>query len=119
MWRRLCPATRVAGLEFPGSILQHQGDIYMKQQMNAMKQMVEMQKVAFGSMMNAGNMIMDQSDAMLNSALGLANWMPKEIRNAITQQAENQRQAIGCFKQTVEAGFDNLNKFFGSVNGEL
>ncbi len=76
-----------------------------------MKQMIEMQKMAFGSMMNTTNMILDQSDLMLNSALGLATWMPEEMKSAFSQQRENQRKALGYFKKSVEDGFDNLMKF--------
>ena len=82
----------------------------MEQQMNAMKQMVEMQKLVFSSMMNSTNMVLDQADSALNSVLGLAAWMPEEMKNAFSRQTENQRQALGYFKESVENGFDNLTK---------
>ncbi len=76
-----------------------------------MKQMIEMQKAAFGTMMNNTSTILDQSDLMLNSALSLATWMPEEMKSVFRQQRENQRKAVEYFKKSAEDGFENLMKF--------
>ena len=82
----------------------------MEQQMNAAKQVIEMQQTGFNSMMNSTIMFLNQSDSMLNSFLGLAPGMPEEMKNALRQQTETKKQAVEFFQKTIDGGFDNLKK---------
>ena len=82
----------------------------MEQQKNAVKQMIEMQKVGFDNMMNSTLMCLNQSEPMLNSFLGLATWMPQEMKNAFLQRTEVNKQAVEFFKTSVDHGFDNLKE---------
>ncbi len=82
----------------------------MEQQMNVAKQMIEMQKAGFNGIMNSTLMLLNQSDVMLNSVLGLATWMPEEMKNAFKQQTETKKQAFEFFKKSIDDGYDNLIK---------
>ncbi len=82
----------------------------MEQQMNAVKQMIEMQKAGFDNIMNSTLMFLNQSDVMLNSFLGFATWMPEEMKNAFKQQTDTKKQAFEFFKKSIDDGYDNLMK---------
>lgn len=82
----------------------------MEQQMKAAKQMIEMQKAGFDGVMNSTLMFLNQSDVMLNSVLGLATWMPEEMKNAFIQQTETKKQGFEFFKKSIDDGYDNLMK---------
>lgn len=83
----------------------------MEQQMEAAKQLIDMQRATFNMMMNNTNMFWNQTEQMLSSFLGMANWMPEEMKGAFKQWLEGNKQALELFRNTVEEGFNNLEKY--------
>lgn len=82
----------------------------MENPMNAVKQMIDMQKAGFDNIMNSTFMSLNQSDLILNSFLGLASWMPEEMRSAFKQQANTKKEGLEFLKKSVDDGFNNLKK---------
>ncbi len=84
----------------------------MEQQMKLVKQMVEMQKLTFESMMSGMFMFWKQTEQTLDSFLNQAVWMPEQGKSALRQWIEGNKKACEYFKNAVEEGYGNLEKYF-------
>lgn len=87
----------------------------MDKGMTMAKQMLDLQRVTFDSMINGMLMFWDQTERMVGPFLEQAAWMPEEGKKAVRDWLDTNRRGCESFKNAVDTGYSNLEKFFGGT----
>jgi hypothetical protein len=75
------------------------------------RQVVDFQRMSFENWYNAVSMIQDQAKSSMDLVLGQTRWMPEDSRQSIQNWIDVMHQERARFKNYVEKGFDDLEKF--------
>ncbi|BBO84153.1 hypothetical protein [Desulfosarcina ovata] len=81
-------------------------------QKQVFKQMVTFNKSAFNNAYNAMIMVQDQTEAMANTILSQATWLPEEGKKAVQEWVGAFKKGRETYKQSVDDGFKKIEEFF-------
>lgn len=79
------------------------------------KQMFDLQKATFDSMLGGMLMFWDQTERVLNSFMEQAGWVPEEGRRAFSEWVRTNRKGCEDFKAAVADGFKRMENCFGGT----
>lgn len=83
----------------------------MDQQQN-LKQMLEMNKMAFDNTFNTVVAMQDQTNSMFLRFLEMSAWIPPEGKKALTQMSENIIKSRNDFKSMADENFRKASEYF-------
>ena len=81
-------------------------------QKEILKQMVAFNKTAFDNSFKTMVMLQEQNEAMVNTFLGQATWLPEEGKKAIADWVKTYRKGRDDFKKVVDESFKKVEDFF-------
>lgn len=81
-------------------------------QKQVFKQMVDFNKVAFNNAFNAMVMVQDQTEAMANTMLNQAAWLPEEGKKALKDWVDAFKKGRETYKQSVDDAFKKVEDYF-------
>lgn len=76
------------------------------------KQMVDFNKGAFNNSYNTMVMVQDQTEALANTMLSQATWLPEEGKKAINEWVDAFKKGRETYKKTVDEAFSKVETFF-------
>ena len=76
------------------------------------KQMVDFNRGTFTNAYNAMVMVQDQTEALANTVLNQAAWLPEEGRSAIQEWVGALKKGREAFKQSIDESFNQAEAFF-------
>lgn len=85
-------------------------------QKQMLKQMIDFNKATFENAFTTMVMVQDQLEKSTGTMLEQATWLPKEGRKAIDEWVKAYKKGRESFKNTVDEGYKNVEKFFADVN---
>lgn len=87
----------------------------MDQQKMMVKQMIDLQRVAFNGMLNNMITFWDQTEKMLNAYTDQVVWLPEEGRKSFREWTESGRKGCENIRNTVDDGYNRLERCFSST----
>lgn len=81
-------------------------------QKQVFKQMVDFNKTAFNNAYNAMIMVQDQTEAMANTMLNQAAWLPEEGKKALHEWVDAFKKGRETYKQSVDDAFKKVEDYF-------
>ena len=81
-------------------------------QKEILKQMVAFNKTAFDNSFKTMVMLQEQNEAMVNTFLGQATWLPEEGKKVIDDWVKTYRKGRDDFKKVVDESFKKVEDFF-------
>jgi polyhydroxyalkanoate synthesis regulator phasin len=88
-------------------------------QKHLFKQLVDFQKTTFDNSFNALATLQEQGEAMINSSLKQAEWLPEEGKKVVTDWLEAYKKARTEFKNTVDGNYKKVQEFFDSAKTDV
>ena len=88
-------------------------------QKHVFKQIIDFQKGTFDNSFNALAKLQEQGEAMVNTFLSQAGWLPEEGKKVITEWIEAYKKARTEFKETVDGNFKKVQDFFESTKSDV
>ena len=76
------------------------------------KQMINFNKTAFDSSLNAMTMVYEQNEKMVETFLSQATWMPAEGKKAIEDWLAAYRDGCNDFKKIVDDNYAKVEAYF-------
>jgi len=86
----------------------------MEQHTRIAKQMMDVQRATFGSVINNMIMFWDQTGKMFGTFLDQAVWVPEEGKKTFREWIDVNKKGCETFKNAVDEGF---NKLESSITG--
>ena len=80
------------------------------------KPMIDFQKTTFDNTFNAMVLLQEQAEAMANTVLDQATWMPEEGRKAINDWVKAYKKGREDFKKIVDENFNTVENFFSALD---
>lgn len=81
-------------------------------QKQVFKQMVDFNKAAFNNAFSAMVMVQDQTEAVTNTMLNQAAWLPAEGKKALREWVDAFKKGRETYKQSVDDAFRKVEEFF-------
>jgi len=81
-------------------------------QQQGLKQMIEINKMAFDSTFNAVMMLQDQTNSIFLRWLDMSAWIPPEGKKAFSQMSENMIKSRNDFKSMADENFRKASEYF-------
>ncbi|GAB6904251.1 conserved hypothetical protein [Desulfosarcina cetonica] len=81
-------------------------------QKQVFKQMVDFNKTAFNNAYNALVMVQDQTEAMANTMLSQAAWLPEEGKKALNEWVDAFKKGRETYKKSVDDAFKKVEDYF-------
>jgi len=79
------------------------------------KQMIEFNKATFDNTFSAMVMLQEQTEAMVNSFMEQANWVPEEGRKVLNEWLASYKKGRNEFKKTVDQSFKKVENYFAEA----
>jgi len=84
-------------------------------QQEGVKQMIEMNKMAFDNTFNAVIRLQDEANSMLLKWLDMSTWIPPEGKKVFTQMSEGMIKSRNDFKSMADENFRKASEYFVSA----
>ena len=81
-------------------------------QKQMLKQMIDYNKAAFDSTLNAIVMLQNQAESMSKTFLVQATWLPKEWKKAIEEWVKKYKTRCETFKKYLDESYKKVEDFF-------
>ena len=81
-------------------------------QMRMTKQVFDLQKATFDSMLGSMLMFWDQTEKVLNNFMDQAVWVPEEGKKAFSEWVRTNKKGCEDFKTAVSDGFEKMESCF-------
>ncbi len=81
----------------------------MEQERAMAKQMVDLQRSAFDSVMNSTIILWNQTESAMNTILNLSPWVPENGRKALLGWVEGGITGLQNFKNVVDESYSNIS----------
>ncbi len=79
------------------------------------KQMIDFNKATFDNTFSAMVMLQEQTEAMVNSFMEQANWVPEEGRKVLNEWLASYKKGRNEFKKTVDQSFKKVENYFAEA----
>ena len=79
-----------------------------------LKQMVEFNKTTFDNSFKTMVMLQEQTEAMVNTLLGQATWLPEEGKKVINDWVKAFKKGRDDYKKLVDQSFTKVEDFFAA-----
>ncbi|MGA7875388.1 MAG: hypothetical protein WCA08_06970 [Desulfoferrobacter sp.] len=79
------------------------------------KQMIEFNKATFDNTFSAMVMLQEQTEAMVNSFVEQANWVPEEGKKVLDEWLASYKKGRNEFKKTVDQSFKKVENYFAEA----
>ena len=77
--------------------------------------MIEFNKATFDNTFSAMVMLQEQTEAMVNSFVEQANWVPEEGRKVLDEWLASYKKGRNEFKKTVDQSFKKVENYFAEA----
>jgi hypothetical protein len=85
-------------------------------QTKLLKQTIDFHRNAFNNVFQALVLLQDQAERVSSTLLTQTNMLPEESKNTIGTWTENYKREQEKYKETVNAGFNQIEGFLGATN---
>ncbi|MDA8307998.1 MAG: hypothetical protein M0Z81_14375 [Deltaproteobacteria bacterium] len=79
------------------------------------RQMIDLQRIGVDGMIDYAITLWNYTGSMFNWFLNQAGWIPEEGKKVITEWINTNRKGCETFKDAVDNGYSNLEKFLESA----
>jgi polyhydroxyalkanoate synthesis regulator phasin len=79
-----------------------------------LKQMVEFNKTTFDNSFKTMVMLQEQTEAMVNTLLAQATWLPEEGKKVVKDWVKTYSKGRDDFKRLVDESFKKVEDFFAA-----
>jgi hypothetical protein len=80
------------------------------------KQLIDFHKSTFHNSFNAMTMLQDQTEKMLNTFLGQANWVPQDVKKVMGDWVTTYKKGRDEFKKSVDENFKRVEDYFSTAD---